>query len=66
MKNPEAEKMRLVEYVAQLIKNDIKSCSSSNGLYSSSEEISCLEHAVSFLPESLMLLLELMFVQHDK
>ena len=47
-------------------KKDIKSCSTSNDLYPSSEEISCIEQAISFLPESLKLLLELMFVDHDK
>ena len=34
--------------------------------YPSMQEISCLEHIVSFLPESLKLLLELMFLEHDK
>ena len=53
----ETEKKKLVEAAAQLIKNDIKSVHLSNEHYPSTEELSSLQDALDFIPESLKTLL---------
>jgi len=54
----EAEKMRLIKTAAKLIKSDVKSLEQSIDMYPCSTEMSSTEEAVSFLPESVKLLLQ--------
>jgi hypothetical protein len=61
----EAEKMRLIKTVVQLIKSDIKSIVHDKNVYPSSLDISNTEAAIEYLPESLALLLRLLFVGKD-
>jgi len=61
----EAEKMRLIKTAAKLITSDVKSVEQSIDMYPGSTEMSSTEEAMSFLPESLKLLLQTLFVGRD-
>ena len=58
----EAEKMRLIKTAAKLIKSDVKSVEQSIDMYRCSTEMSSTEEAMSFLPESVKLILQTLFV----
>ena len=58
----EAEKMRLIKTAAKLIKSDVKSVEQSIDMYPCTTEMSSTEEAMSFLPESLKLHLQTLFV----
>ena len=47
-------------------KNSIKSCPTSKEYYASNSDISSMENAMSYLPESLILLLDTILVGKDK
>ena len=54
----EAEKVRVVETAAKLIRNDIKAMEISNTVYPTCEEMASEDACISFLPETLRVLLE--------
>lgn len=56
-----AEKMRIIGTAAKLIKTDIQSVTQSKETYASMHELSSVEEAISFLPDSLRLLLHNLF-----
>ena len=62
----QAEKMRLIKTAAQLIKSDIKSVVQDKSIYPSSLDMSNNETVKEYLPESLRLLLKMLFVGKDK
>jgi hypothetical protein len=64
--NCDAEKLRLVETAAKLIKNDMKSVTQSKDVYPSSGEITSAEEAMAFIPGSLQLLLQTLAVGNDR
>lgn len=59
--DPEMEKVRMINAVANLIKSDIKAIDSSNDVYPSREEMS-VESSLQFIPQSLLTLLQGLFV----
>ena len=60
------EEMRVVKTAATCLKNAIKSCPTSKEYYASNSDISSMENAMSYLPESLILLLDTILVGKDK
>ena len=60
------EEMRLVKAAATKIKNDIKRHDGSKETYPLSSDMSSVEIAISFLSESLILLLDTLIVGVDK
>ena len=60
-----ADKLRLIAAAAELLKNDIKSVSHTKDYYESCSELSSVEEAISFLPDSLVLMLKTMFPSKD-
>ncbi len=62
----EEEKIRLVKIAASMSKIDIKSCETSKDIYPGSECMSSADKALSFLPKSLLQLLDTLFVGIDK
>ena len=64
--NIKEEEMRFVKTAATCLKNDIKSCPTSKEHYASNSDLSSVENALSFLPESLVLLLDTVLVGKDK
>lgn len=64
--DPEAEKIRVIQMAAELIKSDIKSMKCSKAEYPTPEDLSSVEEAIRYLPESLKLLLETLFVGVSK
>ena len=63
--SPEAEKIRIIQTAAKLIKSDIKSLAQEKNLYPKYEEMASLENACSFLPESLHIFLQGLFTSRD-
>lgn len=55
---PEAEKMRIIETAAKLIKDDIKLVETSHDVYPDCDSLKSEEDAKNFLPESLRVLLK--------
>ena len=53
----EAEKVRVIETAAKLIRNDIKAMEISNTAYPSCEEMASEDACINFLPETLRVLL---------
>ncbi|KAG0717191.1 hypothetical protein GWK47_054962 [Chionoecetes opilio] len=64
--DPEAEKLRLIKTAADLIKSDIKQVSQIRNIYPTTIDMSTVNAATKFLPESLKLLLEMLFVGKGK
>ena len=60
-----ADKLRLIAAAAELLKNDIKSVSHTKDYYASCSALSSVEEAISFLPDSLILMLKTMFPSKD-
>jgi len=60
--DPNIEKIRMINTVAKLIKSDIKAVDSSNDVYPTREQMSSTEAAVQFIPQSLLMLLQGLFV----
>lgn len=60
----EKEKMQIVEVAAKLIKSDIRKSNTSKDTFPSSADID-LDNSTMFLPDSLKLLLNVMFVGKD-
>ena len=60
------EEKRIIETAAKLIKTDIQGIVQSKDVYASCEEISSTENALSFIPDSLCLLLKVLFSNHDE
>ena len=60
------EEIRLVKAAATMIKNDIKRHDGSKETYPLSSDMSSVEIAISFLPESLILLLDTLIIGVDK
>ena len=58
--------MRLVKAAATMIKNDIKRHDGSKETYPLSSDVSSVRSAISFLPESLILVLDTLMVGVDK
>ena len=56
-----ADKLRVIKTAAKLIKSDIQSVNQIKDSYASCHELSSVEEAVSFLPESLQLMLSTLF-----
>ena len=56
-----ADKMRIIETAAKLIKSDIQSVIQTKDSYASFHELSSVDEAISFLPESLQLMLRVLF-----
>ena len=56
-----ADKLRIIKTAAKLIKSDIQSVNQIKDSYASCHELSSVEEAVSFLPESLQLMLSTLF-----
>ena len=54
----EAEKARLISTVVKLLQHDIKTIERDNSVYPTSDEMSNVDEALSFLPQSLSLLLK--------
>ena len=54
--DPDADKMRIVETVAKLIRDDIKAVMTSHSVYPACEELGS-DEAINFLPETLRVLL---------
>ena len=63
--DPEAEKFRIIETAAKLIKNDIKSINVDTSQYPSSDEIRSVEDNVEFLPGTLKAFLKNVLVGKD-
>jgi hypothetical protein len=63
--DPDTEKLRIVETAAHLIKNDIKSMAVAKDIYPSPEDISSVEKNLAFLPETVHLLLQKLFIGTD-
>ena len=63
--NNTAEKMRLIETAAKLIKSDVKSVEETKEVYPDSSTMTSTDEAMSFLPESLKLLLQKLAVGKD-
>lgn len=59
------EKVRLVKTVAQILKSDIKDIKTSKDTYPSFSDLSSVQHNLAYIPESLKLLLEELFVGND-
>ena len=59
------EKLRIIETAAKLIKNDVKLVKQPQEFYPSSIEISSTDKALSFIPNSLILLLQTLVVGKD-
>lgn len=64
--DPETEKLCLIKTAADLIRSDIKSVAQNKDIYPTSLEMSTVHAATKFLPESLKLLLEMLFVGKGK
>jgi hypothetical protein len=64
--DPEVEKVRMIRTAAKLIRSDIKSIVQDKTFYPSSLDMSTAEVAMNFLPESLRILLEILFVGKEK
>lgn len=60
--DPNIEKIQMINTVAKLIKSDIKEVDSSNDLYPTREQMSSTEAAVQFIPQSLLMLLQGLFI----
>ena len=58
----DAEKTRIVETAAKLIRNDIKALDISNTAYPTCEEIASEDACINFIPETLRVLLEKLIV----
>ena len=56
-----ADKMRIIETAAKLIKSDIQSVIQTKDSYASFHELSSVDEAISFLPESQQLMLRVLF-----
>jgi 5'-3' exonuclease len=65
-RDPETEKLRLIKTAADLIRSDIKEVSQNKDIYPTTLEMSTVNAATKFLPESLKLLLEMLFVGKGK
>ena len=63
--DPEAEKFRIIETAAKLIKNDIKSINAETSQYPSSDEIRSVEENIEFLPGTLKVFLKNVLVGKD-
>ena len=63
--NPEDEKLRIIRAAAQIIKIDIKSCLPNEDFYPTNEVIVEMAGKLLYLPLSLKLLLEILFVGKD-
>ena len=61
----EAEKLRLIETAAKLIKNDIKSVKPESSRYPSSDEMRSVDKNIEFLPETLKVFLQKVLVGKD-
>lgn len=61
----EAEKMRLIQTAAKLIKYDIKSTGDQHDVYPSCEDIASVHKAIYYLPSTLKLFLQSLFVGKD-
>jgi 5'-3' exonuclease len=64
--DPEAEKLRLIETAANLIKSDVKSVVQLKDTYPTSLSMSDISEATNYIPESLRLLLNTVFAGKDK
>lgn len=62
IENPESEKMRLIETAAKLLKNDIKALDLNRDSYATCEQLSSVYDNVKFLPPTLQLFIEKLFV----
>jgi hypothetical protein len=60
------DKLRIIETAAKLIKSDIQEVNQTNDSYASCHELSSVEEAMSYLPESLKLLLTVLFRSKDR
>lgn len=60
--DPEAEKIRLIETAAKLIKNDIKICSTAYDSYPTSDQMESVQRNIEYLPVTLQLFLQNLFV----
>jgi len=61
----EAQKMRLIQTAAKLIKNDIKSIEVQHDEYPSCEDMTSVQKAIDYLPSTLKLFLQSLFVGKD-
>lgn len=59
------EKIQIIETAAKLIKNDIKSIEQSKDVYADYSELSSINKAMEFLPDSLQRFLSLLFFGKD-
>ena len=57
----DAEKLRIIKTAAKRIKSDIQAVSQMKDSYASCHELSSVEKAVSFLPQSLQVMLNTLF-----
>jgi len=60
--NSQDEKLRIIQTAAKLLKSDMKMVSQPQDTYPQASEMSSTDEAISFVPESLCLLLRLLFV----
>ena len=63
--SPEVEKIRIIQTAAKMIKNDIKSLIQQKDVYPKYQEMASVEEACSFLPESMIILLQGHFTSAD-
>ncbi len=61
----QSEKLRIIQAAAQLIKSEVKAVSQPKDVYPSLDDMSTTDKALSFLPESLFTLLNMVFVGKD-
>jgi hypothetical protein len=61
-----SDKLRIIETAAKLIKSAIQDVIQTNESYASYHELSSVDESMAFLPESLKLLLRLLFRSNDK
>lgn len=64
--DPEAEKLRLIETAANLIRSDVKSVVQLKDTYPTSLSMSDISEATNYIPESLLLLLNTILVGKEK
>jgi len=63
--DPECEKHRIISTAAKFIKSDIKAMQQQKEVYPGSDEMSSVENATAFVPESLQILMKLLLTSND-
>ncbi|WAR07158.1 LOW QUALITY PROTEIN: hypothetical protein MAR_017116 [Mya arenaria] len=63
--NDETKKTKIIQTAAKLIKNDISEIESNQDIYPGSEEIENVDKCLSYLPESLRILLDILITGKD-